>query len=55
MKKIIINSLLIGGLGLTLILSMRVFQMTHPEHHSDSSLFLYGKGNASGEVRAEIP
>lgn len=54
MKRIILNSLLVLGLGLTLLLSTKTFQMTHPGYHEDASLFLYDRGNANEEVRSEI-
>ena len=52
--KILLNILVILGLGLALFLSTRTFQMTHPKYHDDPSLSLYERGNASEEVRQEI-
>lgn len=54
MKKILLHSLLVLGLGLALLLSTKTFQMTHSGFHKDASLFLYDEGNASEEVRIEI-
>lgn len=54
MKRILLNVLLVLGLGLTLFLSTKTFQMTFPKYHEDVSLFLYEKGNASEGVRTQI-
>lgn len=54
MKTIILNSLLVLAIGLALLLTTRIFQMTHPNYHDNTALFLYGEGNAEGEERAEL-
>lgn len=54
MWKILLNILVVLGLGLTLFLTTRTFQMTNSDFHENPSLLLYERGNASDEVRLEI-
>ncbi len=52
--KIFLNVLVATGFALTLIIVTKTFEIPHQEYQDDPSLFLYGEGTATPEVRAEI-
>ena len=52
--KIVLNVLVAACFALTLFFLTKTFVIPHQEYQEDPSLFLYGEGNASPEVRAEI-
>ena len=52
--KIFLNVLVAVGFALALFITAKTFEIPHQEYQEDPSLFLYGEGNASPEVRAEI-
>jgi len=52
--KIFLNILVITGFALALFIVGKTFEIPHQEYQDDHSLFLYGEGNASPEVRLEI-
>ncbi|MEA3461768.1 MAG: nuclear transport factor 2 family protein [Bacteroidota bacterium] len=52
--KILLNSLVVAGFALALFITTRTFVIPHQEYQEDTSLFLYDRGNASPELRAEI-
>ncbi len=52
--KIILNVLVLVGFALALYITTRTFEIPHQEYQEDTSLFLYDRGNASPEVRAEV-
>jgi hypothetical protein len=52
--KIFLNTLVLAGLTLALIITTKMLVIPHQEYQDDPSLFLYDSGNASPEIRAEI-
>lgn len=52
--KFLLNSLVVAGFALALILTTRTFVIPHQEYQDDTSMFLYDQGNASEAVRADI-
>lgn len=52
--KIFLNVLLVAGFALALIILTKTFEIPFQEYQDDPSLYLYEKGNASPELRAEI-
>ena len=52
--KIVLNVLVAACFALALFFLTKTFVIPHQEYQEDPSLFLYGEGNASPEVRAEI-
>jgi len=52
--KIFLNVLVVAGFALTLFITTKTFEIPHQEYQEDPSQFLYDRGNASPEVRAEI-
>ena len=52
--KIFLNALLVAGIGLALIITTKMLVIPNQEYQEDPSLFLYDRGNASPEIRAEI-
>lgn len=52
--KIFLNILVVAGFALALFVITRTFVIPHQEFQEDTSLFLYDKGNAGPQVRAEI-
>jgi hypothetical protein len=52
--KIFLNSLVIAGFALALLLTTKTFVIPHKEYQTDPTLFLYDRGNASPAVRGEI-
>lgn len=54
LMKIFLNVLVVAGFALALFITTRTFEIPHQEYQEDPSQFLYDRGNASPEVRAEI-
>lgn len=52
--KILLNTLVVIGFGLVLLLTTKTFVIPFQEYQDDPSLFLYDQGNASPAVRGEI-
>ena len=52
--KILLNSLVVAGFALALIITTKTLVIPHQEYQNDPSQFLYDKGNASPAIRAEI-
>jgi hypothetical protein len=52
--KIFVNIMLLAGLALALIITTKMLVIPHQEYQLDPSLFLYDRGSASPEIRAEI-
>lgn len=52
--KILLNTLVVVGFGLALLLITKTFVIPFQEYQDDPSLFLYDQGNASPAVRGEI-
>lgn len=52
--RLILNIVLVAGFALALVLTGRMLTIPHQEFQEDASMFLYGRGNATPEIRAEI-
>ena len=52
--KIVLNVLVAAGFALALFILTKTFEIPHKEYQEDPGLFLYGEGNATPKVRAEI-
>jgi hypothetical protein len=52
--KIFLNVLVAAGFALALIITTKTLVIPHQEYQDDPYLYLYGKGNTSPAIRAEI-
>lgn len=52
--KIFWNVLVLAGFALALFIVVKIFEIPHQEYQDDPSLFLYDRGNAVPDIRAEI-
>jgi len=52
--KIFLNVLVVAGFALALFIVTKTFEIPHQEYQDDPSLFLYDRGNASPQIRAEV-
>lgn len=52
--KILLNVLVVAGFGLALFVVTRTLEIPNQEYQDDLNSFLYGPGNATPEIRAQI-